>query len=162
MRTIFPSMLIGLAFLACTGLGVAQKSEQEQNKALARSFFEVLDQGRLEKYAESHAANFVAHGRDRVYSLEEDMAAAREERKALPDMRMTVKEMVAERDLVVVYWVASGTNTGNGMGFPATGKKITISGMTMFRCAAGKLVEEWSAWDMLSVMQQAGLIPEQK
>ena len=66
------------------------------------------------------------------------MAAAAEERKALPDMHMKVNHMIAERDLVAVHWTVSGTNTHQGMGFPATGKAITISGMTLFRFKSGK------------------------
>jgi steroid delta-isomerase-like uncharacterized protein len=135
-------------------------TEQEKNKAIARSFFEqVLDQGRLDKYAESHAADFVAHGREHDATLAEDMAAAKEERKALPDMRVKVNQMVAEADLVAVYWTASGTNSQEGMGFPATGKKITVPGMTIFRFKNGKISEEWSVFDMSSAMQQAGLCP---
>ena len=134
-----------------------QAREQERNKQTARSFIDVLDQGRLDKYADSHAKDFVVHGRDRDGTLEEDMAAAKEERKALPDMRMRVNQILAERDLVAVHWTASGTNTQAGMGFPATGKTITIDGMTLFRFRDGKICEEWSAWDMLSVLRQAGL-----
>ncbi|HYU45539.1 MAG TPA: ester cyclase [Terriglobales bacterium] len=135
-------------------------SEQERNKGVARSFFEeVLGQGRLDKYGESHAKDFVAHASDHDATLEEDMAAAREERKALPDMGVRVNQMVAERDLVAVYWTSTGTNTQAGMGFPATGKKIKVEGMTLFRFKGGKILEEWSVWDMLSVMRQAGLLP---
>jgi steroid delta-isomerase-like uncharacterized protein len=100
----------------------------------------------------------VAHGENHDATLEEDMAA-KEERKALPDMKVEVNQILAERDLVAVYWTASGTNTQAGMGFPATGKKIKIDGMTLFRFKAGKICEEWSVWDMLSVMRQAGLLP---
>ena len=149
-----------LVLLLVIGLPVMaqQASEQERNKQIARNFFEeVLDQGRLDKYAESHSGDFVAHGSDRDATLEEDIAAAREERKAMPDMRVTVNQILGERDLVAVYWTASGTNTGTGMGFPATGRKIKIGGMTLFRFKAGRICEEWSAWDMLSVMRQAGL-----
>ena len=136
--------------------------EQETNKQTAKSFFEeVLDQGRFEQYAESHAKDFVAHGANRDYTLDDDMAAAREERKALPDMRVKVNQILAEHDLVAVYWKVSGTNTQAGMGFPATGKKIKIDGMTIFRFKAGKISEEWSVWDMLSVMRQLGLLPAQ-
>jgi len=152
-----------LLFLAISLSGVAQRSsEQETNKEVARSFFEeVLGQGRLDKYSESHAKDFVAHGATHDATLAEDLAAAREERQALPDMHVTVNQMVAEKDLVAVYWTAAGTNTQAGMGFPATGKKIKIAGMTFFRFQAGKICEEWSAWDMLSVMKQAGLFPSQ-
>jgi len=138
-------------------------TEQEKNKAVTRSFFEdVLDQGHLDRYAESHAANFVAHSKDGNMTLQDDLAAAREERKAMPDMHMTVNHMIAERDMVAVYWTASGTNTHEGMGFPATGKHIVVPGMTLFRFSDGKIVEEWSVFDMLSVMQQAGLLPSGK
>lgn len=143
----------------CVPLVAQQPSEQEANKAVARSFFEqVLDQGHLDKYADSHASNFVAHAASHDASLAEDMAAAKEERHALPDMRVKVNELVAERDLVSVFWTASGTNTGQGMGFPATGKRITVNGMTLFRFKSGKITEEWSVFDMLSAMQQAGLL----
>jgi len=135
-----------------------QTGEQERNKETARSFFEVvLDQGQFDKYAESHARDFVAHAGDHDATLEEDIAAAKEERKALPDMTVRVNQILAERDLVAVYWTVSGTNTQAGMGFPATGRRIKIDGMTFFRFKAGKICEEWSAWDMLSVMRQAGL-----
>jgi steroid delta-isomerase-like uncharacterized protein len=148
-----------LLFVICMPVRAQRATEQERNKQVARSFFEeVIGQGRLDKYAESHAKDFVAHGENRDGTLDDDMAAAKEERKALPDMNVEVNLILAEGDLVAVYWTVSGTNTQAGMGFPATGKKIKIHGMTIFRFKAGKICEEWSAWDMLSVMRQAGLI----
>jgi steroid delta-isomerase-like uncharacterized protein len=137
-----------------------QTSEQEKNKAVARTFFEeVLGRGKLEKYSEFHAADFVAHSGERDFTLAEDLAMAREERTAMPDMQFAVNHMVAEGDLVVVHWTVWGTNTQPGMGLPATGKSIKISGMTLFRFKAGKISEEWNAWNMLSVLKQAGLYP---
>jgi steroid delta-isomerase-like uncharacterized protein len=148
-----------LLLAICVPAKGQQTRVQERNKEVARSFFEeVLGQGHLDNYAESHAKDFVAHGENHEYTLEEDMAAAKEERKALPDMTVRVNQMLAEQDLVAVYWTSSGTNTQAGMGFPATGKKIKIDGMTLFRFKAGKICEEWSVWDMLSVMRQAGLL----
>ena len=135
-------------------------SDQEKNKAVARTFFEdVLGQGKLEKYSESHTADFVAHGTERDFTLAEDSALAREERTAMPDMQFAVNHIVAEGDLVVVHWTVWGTNTQPGMGLPATGKPIKVSGMTLFRFKAGKISEEWNAWNMLAVLKQAGLYP---
>jgi len=152
-----PIWLLILAM--CLPAMAQQAGEQERNKQLARSFFEVLDQGQLDRYAESHAPDFVVHGSDHDGTLEEDLAAAREERKAFPDMRMTVNQILAERDLVAVHWTVAGTNTQAAMGFPATGKTMKTSGMTLFRFKAGKISEEWNAWCMLSVMRQLGLYP---
>lgn len=155
-----PAFLCVVLSALCLPAAAQQLTEQETNKAVARGFFEqVLDRGQLDKYADSHAPEFVVHGRTRDATLEEDMAAAREERKALPDLHVKVNEIMAERDLVFVYWTASGTNTHEGMGFPATGKSFTELGMTLFRFKAGKMTEEWGVWSMLSIMQQLGLLP---
>lgn len=153
-RGFFFSVLL----VACNAAWARPTNEQEKNKEIARTFFEeVLGQGHLEKYAESHSRDFVAHGGHDA-SLEEDIAAAKEERHAMPDMKVRVNQILAERDLVAVYWTAWGTNTQPGMGIPATGKKISVDGMTIFRFKAGKICEEWSVWDMLSVMRQAGIV----
>jgi len=137
-------------------------NEQERNKAVAQNFFEeVLSHGQLDKYGEFHSKDFVAHSGDRNATLEEDLAYAREERKALPDMSFRVNRIVAERDLVAVHVTVTGTNTQAGMGFPATGKKIASDGVTIFRFKDGKICEEWNVFDMLTVMRQAGLLPPQ-
>ena len=139
---------------------VTANEVEARNKAVARSFFEdVLDKGKLEDYAKSHAPDFIAHSGNRPASLEEDMAAAREQRKALPDMRVKVNQIVAEGDLVSVYWTATGTNTAAGWGIPATGKSVTTHGMTLFRFEGGLIREEWSIVNMYSIMEQLGLLP---
>lgn len=156
-----PAAALFLLVLGTTITGQAQPTtEQEKNKAVARAFFEeVLGQGKLERYSDSHTPDFVARGTERDFSLAEDLAIARDERTAMPDMQIVVNRMLAEGDLVAVHWTAWGTNTQPGMGLPATGKKIKVSGITIFRFKAGKISEEWSAWNMLSVLKQAGLFP---
>jgi len=150
------SLLVVAMALPCPAQSA---SDQEKNKAVARTFFdEVLGQGKLEKYSDFHAADFVAHGSELNFTLAEDLAMAQEERRALPDMQFAVNHIVAEGDLVVVHWTVWGTNTQPGMGLPATGKPIKTSGMTLFRFKAGKISEEWNAWSMLSVLKQVGLL----
>jgi len=154
-------LVVALVMVAMGAWSHAQTASQmEKNKSVARTFFEdVLNQGKLDQYADSHSADFVGHGTDRDFTLAEDLGMAREERAALPDMKMVVNHMVAEGDLVAVHWTAWGTNTQPGMGLPATGKQIKVSGMTIFRFKDGKISEEWSAWNMLTVLKQAGLFP---
>ena len=152
--------LLLLALTVVFAAPVTAEDVEARNKAVARSFFEdVLDKGKLEDYAKSHAPDFVANGEGHNASLEEDMAAAREQRKALPDMRVKVNNIVAEGDLVSVYWTASGTNTAAGWGIPATGKSVSVNGMTLFRFERGLIQEEWSVFDMYSIMKQLGLLP---
>ena len=157
MRRAF---LFSLLLVACSAALARPTNDQDKNKEIARTFLEeVLGQNHLERYAESHSKDFVVLGETHHANLEEDMAAAREERRILPDMKIRVNQILAERDLVAVYWTARGTNTQSGMGLPGTGKKISVDGMTIFRFKAGKICEEWSVWDMPSVMQQAGVVP---
>jgi hypothetical protein len=70
-----------LLFVICVPAIAQHASDQERNKQIARSFFEeVLDKGRFDRYAESHAKDFVAHGGDHDATLEEDIAASRWEK----------------------------------------------------------------------------------
>lgn len=153
MRKLTPVILLSAFCLPATAGDM-----QDANKAVAKSFFEeVIDQGHLDRYADSHATDFVVHSERGDFPLSADMAAAAEERKALPDMHMTVNRMIAEDDLVAVHWTATGTNTGDGMGFHATGIKIKIPGITIFRFKTGKISEEWGVFNMLPAYLQAGL-----
>jgi len=45
------------------------------------------------------------------------------------------------------------------MGIPATGKRMTTSGISISRYEGGKAVEEWVRWDSLGWLQQLGVIP---
>jgi len=158
------SLLVVALTLPCRAQQPA--SDQEKNKAVARAFFEeVLGQGKLEKYSDFHTVDFVGHGYQHDFNLADDLAAAREERAAFPDLQFRVNHMVAEGDMVAVDWTAWGTNTQPGMGLPATGKPARVPGMTIFRFKDGKISEEWGVWCVLSVQKQLGLLctgPEPK
>jgi steroid delta-isomerase-like uncharacterized protein len=133
---------------------------QEQNKAIAkRAFEEILSQGRFELAEQVYAKDFVNHGIHRDVSLEEDQAALKGWHQAFPDVVVAPEKLIAEGDLVTIYWVARGTNTGTGNGLPATGKKAELAGITIWRIVNNKIKEEWSAFDQLSMMQQLGLLP---
>ncbi len=78
---------------------------------------------------------------------------------AFPDIERTVEDLVAEGDKVVARWTAVGTHTGPFQGMPPSGSRATSSGITVFRIADGRIVEEWSESDMLGLLQQIGAIP---
>ena len=136
-------------------------SLQEQNKALAkRAFEELLSKGRFELAEQLYAKDFVNHGIHRDISLAEDQAALKGWHQAFSDLSIAPEKLIADGDLVAVYWIARGTNTGAGNGLPATGKKVEQSGITIWRIVDGKIKEEWSAFDQLSMMQQLGLLDQ--
>src|SRR5512132_3239880 len=153
--------VINCSFLLAT---IAYPSSmQEQNKAIARrAFEEILSKGRFELAEQLYAKDFVNHGIHRNASLEEDQAALKGWHQAFPDVSIVPEKLIAEDDLVTIFWIASGTNTGTGNGLPATGKKAELAGITIWRIVDGKIKEEWSAFDQLSMMQQLGLLPGNK
>src|SRR5262249_16936248 len=88
-------------------------SLQQQNKPLAkRAFEELLSGGRFELAAQLYAKDFVNHGIHRDISLEEDQAALKGWHQAFSDITIVPEKLIAEGDLVVIYWIARGTNTG--------------------------------------------------
>ena len=78
---------------------------------------------------------------------------------AFPDMRITVEQTVGEDDLVSTRGYFEGTHEGDFMGVPATGNKVNIKYMDIWRVADGKAVENWVRLDMLGLMQQLGVVP---
>ena len=151
-------LTIGVCFwLVATSLCAA--SLQDQNKAIARrAFEEILSRGRFELAAQLYAKDFVNHGIHRDATLDEDQAALKGWHQAFPDISIVPEKLIAEGDLVTVYWIARGTNTGTGNDLPATGKTVVVAGITIWRIVDGKIKEEWSAFDQLSMLQQLGLI----
>ena len=148
---LFPLLIAGQLF---------GSTLQEQNKATAkRAFDEILSRGRYELAEQLYAKDFVNHGVRSNSSLEEDQAALKGWHAAFPDVVIVPEKLIAEDDLVTIYWIARGTNTGTGNGLPATGKKAELAGITIWRIVDGKIKEEWSAFDQLSMMKQLGLLP---
>jgi hypothetical protein len=111
------SLWVLFIYLICLPAIAQQDTERGKNKAVARGFFEeVLDQGRFDKYAESHTNDFVAHAGDHKAKLQEDIAAA----KALPDMHVKVNQMLAERDRC--SGLHSAPTRGRAWAFPQPAK----------------------------------------
>jgi steroid delta-isomerase-like uncharacterized protein len=64
---------------------------------------------------------------------------------AFPDLHVNVDDVVSQGDQEVIRWTATGTHTGDGLGFAPTGKAVTFRGMTWFRVQDGKLTEGWQS-----------------
>lgn len=73
---------------------------------------------------------------------------------AFPDVHITVLEVVAEGDTVVVRDTTTGTQKGAFLGVPATGKKVSWSEYQFWHLANGKIANEWVTFDTLALLQQ--------
>jgi steroid delta-isomerase-like uncharacterized protein len=157
--------IIAAIYLSVVGLlvdpaSLTASTLQEQNKAIARrAFEEILSNARFELTDQFYAKDFINHGVHSDATLEQDQAALKGWHQAFSNIAIVPEKLIAEDDLVTIYWIARGINTGTGNGLPATGKKVELAGITIWRIEDGKIKEEWSAFDQLSMMQQLGLLP---
>lgn len=81
---------------------------------------------------------------------------------AFPDIRLTVKALLAEANLVACSFEAEATHQGIFLGIPATGRPINYIGVTILGFEEGSCVERWSQTDILAVLQQLGAFPRSK
>ncbi len=79
---------------------------------------------------------------------------------AFPDLKMELLEWGADGEQVFFFWQATGHQRGRLMNIPPTGKAVTFQGSTFFRLRDGKIIRSRRIWDVASVLQQIGLLPE--
>lgn len=75
-------------------------------------------------------------------------------RAMAPDQVFHVENMVEEGNDIAVAWSWSGTHLGDIPGIPATGRNITMTGLTIYSFAGDRLSGHWQIADRLSVFQQ--------
>jgi steroid delta-isomerase-like uncharacterized protein len=80
--------------------------------------------------------------------------------RGLPDLHITIEDLIAERDKVVSRNTVTGTHQGEYMGLPPTGKTVTYNEIFIVRLADGRVAETWGVVDVLSQLRQLGAIPE--
>jgi len=79
---------------------------------------------------------------------------------AFPDLHVTVDDVITQGNKVVIRSTMGGTNTGEFMGMPATGKRVTdIGGIDIIEVKGSKLGDHWGYVDTTSMMTQLGLLP---
>lgn len=78
-------------------------------------------------------------------------------RRGFPDMKITIEDTIAEGKEVVHHWTVTGTHKGQFLGLAPTNKKAVISGTSIFRIQDSKIVEQWSDWNLMSLMEQLGV-----
>ena len=133
-----------------------------ENEQLARRFFEEFCNARRPDVAdEILAADYVYHdnqspptppGPDR---MKEAVAIY----QTTVDGHWNVRDVFSAGDRVAVRWTGTGTHQGELMGVEPTGNDVSVEAITIFRIADGKIAENWTTWEALSLAQQIGALP---
>ena len=130
--------------------------------ATIRSTYERINAGDIAGFGDLVADNFVEH--EVLTGLPATKAGMLEFFRILlasfPDWRMTVEDLIANGDKTVARVTVTGTHKGEFMGVPPTGTRVEVQLMDIMRFnGAGLVCEHWGVADLLSLMQQLGVIP---
>jgi non-heme chloroperoxidase len=147
--------------------GRSDRMSVERNKETFRRYIEeVWKDENLDIADEVFSDKYLSHQSDGT-ALErgpEDVKKfVMEYRSAFSDIEDIVEDMIGEGDRVVTRWTLRVTHTGEFRGIPATDKRITITGIGIFRFSEeGKVVESWDSLDQLGMLRQLGATVEMK
>ena len=133
----------------------------DEMKALVQRFYdEGWNNGDLSVYDELVAEDFTEYpgvpgleGREGFRQLNVMF------KQAVPDMNVTVDQLVAEGDRIACRWTSTGTQTGELFGIPATGNELHVTATLIYRVEDGRLKEGWINRDDLGLMRQLGVVP---
>jgi uncharacterized protein len=139
-----------------------KESQVEENiKMYTHVWDEILNKGNLGMFDTHFAANYT---NKTVTNTVSGPAEGKEYFGAFltgfSDINFVVEEVFGTGDRVVKRWSFTGTHSGEFSGIPATGKTITVRGVSVTRIADGKIAEELDYMDDLGFLQQLGVIPE--
>lgn len=169
-RFTVPFLVVAVLLLSVVAGGVRSSviaqdatptSDLEANKALADRFHEeIFDQGNLATADEILTQDFVwrappnASDDMLIVGPEGVKQTATDLRSFIPDFVLTVDDVIAEGDRVVIRWTLRGTAQGESGPVP-----VTFTGIDIFRIADGKLAELWQITDDLGLQAQLAGTP---
>ena len=132
----------------------------EENKALVQRSWEISNPENLD---EVYPPDVVWHMPEQDLSgIEEAKQYASTFFEALPDVSISVEDLLADGDKVASRVRFRGTHQGETEEFgPPTGRQVELEGITIHRIEGGKIVEEWERYDNLGLLQQLGRAPQQ-
>ncbi|HEX3567302.1 MAG TPA: ester cyclase [Acidimicrobiales bacterium] len=138
------------------------ENQVNENKTIVRDYIDALfthgDLGAGDRYLSpefvNHDVPFGAAG-----GAEGMRAAASMFREACPDWSTSYHQLVAEGDVVVEHFTASGSFSGSLMGVSGTGQTLSLPGINIFRVRDGRIVERCGRLDELGLLSQLGLAP---
>ena len=148
------------------GVDGTQKGEHcmstEDNKALIRRFYEeVFNKRNLAAINDFYAPDHIDHTLPPGLPVGPDgtKQAIAMTLSGFSDLRVTIEDMIAEGDKVVIRFTTHGTQQGTLGGIPTTGKQVAVMTIEITRIAGGKIVEDWGLDDRLGMLQHLGLVP---
>jgi steroid delta-isomerase-like uncharacterized protein len=133
----------------------------QQNKAAVEHLLQAFASAPESAVSEHFTRDWVNHDPSLppLQGLEGAAELVRLWRTAFSNLKVELEDSVAEGDKVACRFRISGTHTGPLMGFPASGKAISVLATGIFRLVDGKAKDNWVNFDALGLLQQIGAVP---
>lgn len=120
----------------------------EENKAIARQFYKLIETGDLDLADEVVAEDYVNH--NAIPGQTPGLAGYKEAisalRASVPDIQYTIDDQIAEGDKVLTRYRATGTHQGEFLGVPASGKPLTFRALFYSVLLTAKFRKAGSRW----------------
>ncbi|NJK53359.1 MAG: ester cyclase [Leptolyngbyaceae cyanobacterium SU_3_3] len=132
----------------------------DRNKAIYQRYIQqVFNQGQLDLLDEILSPSYVYHEAppDILPGAEGIRQVVSIFRAAFPDLEITIDDQLADGDKVCSRATTRGTHQGEIFGIPATGKAVTMTGLTVVRIVDGRITESWVKNDVMGLMNQLGV-----
>ncbi len=134
----------------------------EDTRTQVRAMYEQFNRDRLDALDTLLAPDFVDHDPD---NPTHDAAGVRQFFEqllaAFPDFRFEVDDVLVDGDRAAAFIRLTGTHQGDFQGIPASGRRMDVRGVDLFRLRGAQVTEHWSVFDSLGLMQQLGAFPTQ-
>lgn len=122
---------------------------------------EVWNQHRVDAIDKYYASDYVHHdvSRPDVTTLDGYKAWSSALQAGIPDIRVAVDDLIADGEMAVKRWTATGVQSAELAGIPPTRKPVRFSGVSIYRFRDGRIAESWYVYDLFGLLQQLGAVP---
>ncbi|MFN2502196.1 MAG: ester cyclase [Pyrinomonadaceae bacterium] len=136
-------------------------TDTELKNFIAEYTDEVWNKANVEAMNKYYAPDYVHHdvSRPDVSTLADYKQWANDLFAGLSEVNVAIDDLVGEEGKAVKRWTASGLHDKTFAGIPATNKRVSFSGVSIYRMVGDKIAESWYVYDMFGLLQQLGAIP---
>ena len=134
--------------------------DETNGRVMRRAFEEIMAHGNVRAIDELFASDFAGHDTsDHIFGREEFRAGVLAMLSAFSARQVEIADQVVDGDKVATRWKATGVHSGEFHGIPATGRQVSMTGISIDRIAGGKIVESWEVTDDAGLLRQLGVMP---
>jgi steroid delta-isomerase-like uncharacterized protein len=134
--------------------------DESSGQVMQRAFEEIMTRGNIAAINELFASDFTGHDTSGgTFGREEFREGVLDMLSAFSDRQVKIADQVVAEDKVVTRWQATGVHAGEFNGIPATGRRVSLTGISIDRISGGRIVESWEVTDDAGLLRQLGVDP---